>query len=65
MRPLLCRDLWLYFRDPYMTAIFLDGRIQKMTLKHVEPWRKTLYIIWTSQFITMMGMNLVVPFLPF
>ncbi len=30
-----------------------------------EPWRKTLYIIWVSQFIAMMGMSLVVPFLPF
>ncbi|HEY5614486.1 MAG TPA: MFS transporter [Bacteroidota bacterium] len=31
----------------------------------VEPWRKNLYIIWASQFIAMMGMSLVVPFLPF
>jgi MFS transporter, DHA1 family, multidrug resistance protein len=31
----------------------------------LEPWRKNLYIIWTAQFIAMMGMNLVVPFLPF
>lgn len=33
--------------------------------KPVEPWRKNLYIIWASQFIAMMGMSLVVPFLPF
>ena len=31
----------------------------------LEPWRKNLYIIWASQFIAMMGMSLVVPFLPF
>lgn len=30
-----------------------------------EPWRRTLYIIWAAQFIAMMGMSLVVPFLPF
>ena len=31
----------------------------------LEPWRKNLYIIWAAQFLAMMGMNLVVPFLPF
>jgi len=31
----------------------------------LEPWRKNLHIIWASQFIAMMGMSLVVPFLPF
>jgi DHA1 family multidrug resistance protein-like MFS transporter len=31
----------------------------------IEPWRKNLYIIWAAQFLAMMGMNLVVPFLPF
>ena len=36
-----------------------------MPLKKPEPWRRTLYIIWAAQFITMMGMSLVVPFLPF
>ena len=36
-----------------------------MPLKKPEPWRRTLYIIWTAQFIAMMGMSLVVPFLPF
>lgn len=36
-----------------------------MKSKALEPWRKTLYIIWASQFIAMMGMSLVVPFLPF
>ncbi|RPI06703.1 MAG: MFS transporter [Ignavibacteriae bacterium] len=33
--------------------------------KQLEPWRRNLYIIWASQFLAMMGMNLVVPFLPF
>jgi DHA1 family multidrug resistance protein-like MFS transporter len=36
-----------------------------MQLKKLEPWRRTLYIIWVAQFIAMMGMSLVVPFLPF
>ena len=31
----------------------------------MEPWRKNLYILWGTQFLAMMGMNLVVPFLPF
>ncbi len=34
-------------------------------LKELEPWRKNLYIIWGAQFIAMIGMSLVVPFLPF
>ena len=36
-----------------------------MKFKTLEPWRRTLYIIWAAQFIAMMGMSLVVPFLPF
>lgn len=36
-----------------------------MKFKTLEPWRRTLYIIWSAQFIAMMGMSLVVPFLPF
>ena len=36
-----------------------------MTFKHLEPWRKTLYVMCVSQFIAMMGMSKVVPFLPF
>lgn len=31
----------------------------------MELWRKNLYILWATQFIAMVGMNLVVPFLPF
>lgn len=31
----------------------------------LEPWRRTLYVIWLAQFIAMVGMSLVVPFLPF
>ncbi len=33
--------------------------------QNLEPWRKNLYIIWAAQFIAMMGMSSVVPFLPF
>lgn len=31
----------------------------------MEAWRKNLRVIWVAQFIAMMGMSLVVPFLPF
>ena len=34
-------------------------------MKHLEPWRRTLYIVWAAQFIAMLGMSFVVPFLPF
>jgi DHA1 family multidrug resistance protein-like MFS transporter len=36
-----------------------------MMLQGIQPWRRNLYIIWGAQFIAMMGMSLVVPFLPF
>jgi DHA1 family multidrug resistance protein-like MFS transporter len=31
----------------------------------MDLWRKNLYILWGTQFFAMVGMNLVVPFLPF
>lgn len=31
----------------------------------MEIWRKNLYLLWGTQFLAMLGMNLVVPFLPF
>jgi DHA1 family multidrug resistance protein-like MFS transporter len=31
----------------------------------MEYWKKNLYVLWGTQFLTMIGMNLVVPFLPF
>ncbi len=31
----------------------------------MELWRKNLYVLWATQFLAMMGMNLVVPFFPF
>ncbi len=31
----------------------------------MESWRRNLYILWGTQFLAMVGMNLVVPFLPF
>ncbi len=34
-------------------------------MQSLELWRKNLYILWGTQFITMVGMNLVIPFLPF
>jgi DHA1 family multidrug resistance protein-like MFS transporter len=36
-----------------------------MKFSTLEPWRRTLYIIWAAQFTAMMGMSLVMPFLPF
>lgn len=31
----------------------------------MEYWKKNLYVLWGTQFLAMIGMNLVVPFLPF
>ncbi len=31
----------------------------------MELWRKNLYVLWVTQLIAMIGMNLVVPFMPF
>ena len=31
----------------------------------MEDWRRNLYILWGTQFLAMVGMNLIVPFLPF
>jgi MFS family permease len=31
----------------------------------MDTWRKNLFTIWSAQFLAMVGMNLVVPFLPF
>ena len=31
----------------------------------MEVWKRNLYVLWGTQFLAMLGMNLVVPFLPF
>lgn len=31
----------------------------------MEAWRKNLYSIWIAQFVAMVGMSMVIPFLPF
>ncbi len=31
----------------------------------LESWRKNLYSVWIAQFIAMVGMSMVIPFLPF
>ncbi len=31
----------------------------------MQIWKKNLYIVWFAQFIAMMGMSMVIPFLPF
>jgi DHA1 family multidrug resistance protein-like MFS transporter len=48
----------------HLPSIPIFSYVQRMKFP-TEPWRRTLYIIWASQFIAMMGMSLVVPFLPF
>lgn len=30
----------------------------------MEPWKKNLYSVWSAQFITGIGLNMVIPFLP-
>jgi DHA1 family multidrug resistance protein-like MFS transporter len=44
-----------------------DGYIRVMSASRqpMEPWRRNLYILWATQFLAMVGMNLVVPFLPY
>jgi len=31
----------------------------------MDNWKKNLYVLWGTQFLVMMGMNMVIPFLPF
>lgn len=31
----------------------------------MHSWKKNLYVLWGTQFLAMVGMNLIVPFLPF
>jgi DHA1 family multidrug resistance protein-like MFS transporter len=31
----------------------------------MEPWKKTLYIMWLAQFSSLMGFSFVLPFMPF
>jgi DHA1 family multidrug resistance protein-like MFS transporter len=31
----------------------------------MEPWKKTLYIMWVAQFSSLMGFSFVLPFMPF
>lgn len=31
----------------------------------MQHWKKNLYVLWGTQFLAMVGMNLIVPFLPF
>lgn len=30
----------------------------------MQPWQRTLYVLWATEFLLMAGMNLVIPFLP-
>ena len=31
----------------------------------MEPWKRNLYSLWTTEFLAVLGMSLVLPFLPF
>ncbi len=42
-----------------------SGAIRAPGKNEMELWRKNLYVIWVTQFVAMVGINLVVPFLPF
>ncbi len=35
------------------------------TPSRMESWKKNLYVLWGTQFLAMVGVNLIVPFLPF
>src|SRR5258706_1317947 len=50
----------------YNSTRFFEMRYFLSTfLLQMEVWRKNLYTLWGTQFLAMVGMNLVVPFLPF
>jgi DHA1 family multidrug resistance protein-like MFS transporter len=37
----------------------------EQTRMPTEPWKRNLAVLWGTQFLAMVGMNLVIPFLPF
>jgi DHA1 family multidrug resistance protein-like MFS transporter len=45
--------------------LFLHHLFVIFFFEFMDTWRKNLYTIWSAQFLAMLGMNLVVPFLPF
>jgi len=53
------------FRAPFSIFFKMKDKTEKRMGNQLEPWRRNLYTIWIAQFLAMMGMNLVVPFLPF
>jgi DHA1 family multidrug resistance protein-like MFS transporter len=48
-----------------MLRFFHFIRIFHIFEMSMEVWRRNLYILWGTQLLAMIGMNLVVPFLPF
>lgn len=50
-----------------LNILFLELLRLKIPRKQLlmEIWRKNLYTIWIAQFIAMIGMSMVIPFLPF
>ncbi|MDQ3019599.1 MAG: MFS transporter [Bacteroidota bacterium] len=47
------------FNKTFIISIFFSNKI------YLEVWRKNLYSIWVAQFVAMVGMSMVIPFLPF
>ncbi len=41
----------------------MDERSVKVTT--MPPWRRTLYTIWLTEFIAVLGFNFVLPFIPY
>lgn len=46
-------------------SCFVAFPAERVYLVCMTSWRRNLYILWGTQFLAMVGMNLVVPFLPF
>jgi len=38
--------------------------LNSLILERLDSWRKNLYVIWLAQLIAMIGMSMVIPFLP-
>jgi DHA1 family multidrug resistance protein-like MFS transporter len=53
-------------RGPHPPSIFLksDG-FWVCCIRAMKYWRKNLYVLWGTQFMALVGVNLIVPFLPF
>jgi MFS transporter, DHA1 family, multidrug resistance protein len=53
---------YAFFASP---CIFLYLMAMNRFTAPAETWKRNLYVLWGTQFLAMIGMNLVIPFLPF